>query len=574
MFSVSATTKNKLVIIFTLVLMAPNVSFAVAGKFQFVNGEVQVLDASGKARIAKKGDAIDQGETVASGTNGFAQIKMEDGGFFAVRPDTEFKIDTFKYEGKEDGSEKGVFSLIKGSLRSVTGVVGKKHKDNYKINTATATIGIRGSGADAGTGPNGTAVRTLFGGHTLTSGGKTIVTGPGQVAFAPPGGTPQYVPNFPFNTNTTGGGNNGGGNNGGGNSGGAGGNNTSGGSANNGTPDNSPGVGNNDNVVIPIVDAEGNLNLTNLTQNGSKIGDDGGLADPTGIPGPLGSGGVTLALLQYNSGGQAFTYADQGVGVVDNSQFFSYIDANGNLVGWKLLETYTYNGVTTTYKDVVKVGSAIVVQDGFDPVNGVVWGRWSQGWESAYTETRNGVTEKFTDTPVGGLAFISAAHITTDAELANFGSWPLADGLISAGGIKGYYSTNGNTFPTALNGAPDGGHITSGHAMVNFTTSQVMQFHVSGSGGAFGSWMASNSGPASITDFKSNVGIGLSGSCSAGFGACAGMGTTINGRAVGTLVNTQAQGIISTVGLQAINGGTTDNMGGVVYLQRNSGAVP
>ncbi len=544
-------------------------AFAVAGKFQFVNGEVQVLDASGKARIAKKGDAIDQGETVASGTNGFAQIKMEDGGFFAVRPDTEFKIDTFKYEGKEDGSEKGVFSLIKGSLRSVTGVVGKKHKDNYKINTATATIGIRGSGADAGTGPNGTAVRTLFGGHTLTSGGKTIVTGPGQVAFAPPGGTPQYVPNFPFNTNTTGGGNNGGGN-----SGGAGGNNTSGGSANNGTPDNSPGVGNNDNVVIPIVDAEGNLNLTNLTQNGSKIGDDGGLADPTGIPGPLGSGGVTLALLQYNSGGQSFTYADQGVGVVDNSQFFSYIDANGNLVGWKLLETYTYNGVTTTYKDVVKVGSAIVVQDGFDPVNGVVWGRWSQGWESAYTETRNGVTEKFTDTPVGGLAFISAAHITTDAELANFGSWPLADGLISAGGIKGYYSTNGNTFPTALNGAPDGGHITSGHAMVNFTTSQVMQFHVSGSGGAFGSWMASNSGPASITDFKSNVGIGLSGSCSAGSGACAGMGTTINGRAVGTLVNTQAQGIISTVGLQAINGGTTDNMGGVVYLQRNSGAVP
>jgi len=117
-------------------------AYAIAGKFQFVSGDVVVLDITGKQRPAKKGEAIDEGETISSQANGFAQIKMEDGGYFAVRADTKFKVDTFRFQGKDDGSEQGLFTLIKGSLRSITGLIGKKHKDNYKIQTATSTIGI------------------------------------------------------------------------------------------------------------------------------------------------------------------------------------------------------------------------------------------------------------------------------------------------------------------------------------------------------------------------------------------------------------------------------------------------
>jgi len=178
-------------------------AYAIAGKFQFVSGDVVVLDVTGKQRPAKKGEAIDEGETVSSLANGFAQIKMEDGGYFAVRADTKFKVDTFRFQGKDDGSEQGLFTLIKGSLRSITGLIGKKHKDNYKIQTATSTIGIRGSGADIGHDSGvGTAVRTLFGGHSLTSQGKTVETRPGQTALAIPGQPPAIVLSFPFSTNT------------------------------------------------------------------------------------------------------------------------------------------------------------------------------------------------------------------------------------------------------------------------------------------------------------------------------------------------------------------------------------
>ncbi len=256
-------------LVLALSLSFSSVAFAVVGKFQFVNGEVTVINAQGQQRVVKKGDTIDEGDTVASSGNGFAQIKMEDGGFFAVRPDTKFKVDTFKYNGKEDGSEKGLFSLLKGSLRSVTGVIGKKHHDNYKIQTATSTIGIRGSGADVGYDEAiGTAVQTLFGGHTLTSGGQTIETGPGQTALAPPGEAPKLVPNFPFSTD-----------NGGGQPGGK--------SANG--DENSDGAKNvkgkdddkldkivaDDDVVIPVTTTDG----TNLTENEDSAG--GSLAGTT-----------------------------------------------------------------------------------------------------------------------------------------------------------------------------------------------------------------------------------------------------------------------------------------------------
>jgi hypothetical protein len=34
---------------------------------------------------------------------------------------------------------------VKGGLRAVTGIVGKRSKDKYQVGTATATIGIRGT---------------------------------------------------------------------------------------------------------------------------------------------------------------------------------------------------------------------------------------------------------------------------------------------------------------------------------------------------------------------------------------------------------------------------------------------
>jgi hypothetical protein len=147
----------------------------VAGHVQFVNGNVQIVDPAGQTRPAKKGDAINEGDTLASAIKSSAQIKMQDGGFVAVRPETRLKFDQFIFAGKEDGNEKSFFSLFKGGFRAVTGLIGRVNKQNYRITTPAATIGIRGTDHETVVvTPNGRNARS--GTYNMVNTGETSMT--------------------------------------------------------------------------------------------------------------------------------------------------------------------------------------------------------------------------------------------------------------------------------------------------------------------------------------------------------------------------------------------------------------
>ncbi len=117
---------------------------AAAGKVEFASGGAAVQGTDGSSRILAKGMDINTGDTILTGP-GRAQIKFTDGGFMSFQPDTQFKIEDYNFDGKQDGSEKGFFRLIEGGLRAVTGLVGKQNKTNYRVATPVATIGIRGT---------------------------------------------------------------------------------------------------------------------------------------------------------------------------------------------------------------------------------------------------------------------------------------------------------------------------------------------------------------------------------------------------------------------------------------------
>ncbi|MEM7467578.1 MAG: FecR family protein [Pseudomonadota bacterium] len=114
-----------------------------AAKVIYSFGDVKATGKSG-SRELEKGDMVYSGETVAT-TRGRAQIKFTDGGFASLQPNTDYQIDEYNYEGKADGNERSFLNLIKGSVRLVTGVIGKANRRNFRIKTAVATIGIRGT---------------------------------------------------------------------------------------------------------------------------------------------------------------------------------------------------------------------------------------------------------------------------------------------------------------------------------------------------------------------------------------------------------------------------------------------
>jgi hypothetical protein len=126
------------------VLAAPT-AWALDGVVTHLSGAVVARRADGQARILSVRSEVREGDIVLTSDNTYARIKWGDGTDIVLRPNTQLKIDTARYtEGKpeEDGF---AISLLKGGLRSVTGLLGKRSPAAFKLSTPTATVGIRGT---------------------------------------------------------------------------------------------------------------------------------------------------------------------------------------------------------------------------------------------------------------------------------------------------------------------------------------------------------------------------------------------------------------------------------------------
>jgi hypothetical protein len=135
--------------IFSMVLavsatfFATNVLANPAGRLIAVAGDVTVV-RSGKSLPANLGMPIENGDSVRVAGNSTSQIRFSDESVVSLRPNTEFKIDDYQYS-KDTSSDRSIFSLVKGGLRTITGLIGRGDHKNYAIKSATATIGIRGT---------------------------------------------------------------------------------------------------------------------------------------------------------------------------------------------------------------------------------------------------------------------------------------------------------------------------------------------------------------------------------------------------------------------------------------------
>ncbi|MEI7430984.1 MAG: FecR domain-containing protein, partial [Betaproteobacteria bacterium] len=134
------------VVLMALAVVFPVLSYAAsAANVDFAMGNVTAVNTVGVQRPLTKGAEISNGDTIRTGDGGRVQVRFSDGAMVSLQPETDFRVDNYQFSGKADGEEKGFFSLLKGGLRTITGLVGRSNRDNYKVTTNVATIGIRGT---------------------------------------------------------------------------------------------------------------------------------------------------------------------------------------------------------------------------------------------------------------------------------------------------------------------------------------------------------------------------------------------------------------------------------------------
>jgi hypothetical protein len=173
-----------------------------AGRVDLVDGDVRITDAKAQSRTPQVGDAVNQGDTIATGKNGEIHLKMDDGGILAMRPDARLNIVKFQHKGRD--SDISLVSLARGALRAITGWIGRRSPDRVSILTPTATIGIRGTDHEvvvvpegASEGQPGTYDKVNAGGTRLTNSKGSVDVSPGQAAFAAPNAAPTVLATTP-----------------------------------------------------------------------------------------------------------------------------------------------------------------------------------------------------------------------------------------------------------------------------------------------------------------------------------------------------------------------------------------
>jgi hypothetical protein len=196
-------------------LLAPLFAFA-QGHVQHLSGTMYVQRADGSIRLLSEKSQVQVGDVVTTERDTYAQLDMTDGGKITLRPNTQMRIEGYQFSREEPEKDSFVFSLLKGGLRAVTGLIGKRlDRDAYRLRTATATVGIRGTDFNAIDIPQpapgqsapsdlpkpGVYVVVADGMVVLTSGGTELLAGAGQVAYASDANLPAAIvpppPNLP-----------------------------------------------------------------------------------------------------------------------------------------------------------------------------------------------------------------------------------------------------------------------------------------------------------------------------------------------------------------------------------------
>ena len=158
-----------------------------AGNVTFKSGDVSITRADKTVIKAEKNVVLNEGDTIET-KNGRIQLAFIDGGKVSLQPNTIYKINKFEFSGKEDGAEYNFTELIKGGLRTISGLIGHKNRDHYQVKTVVATIGIRGteytayldSALTMTTNHGSVDVCALTGGCLNALTGQTIVVTPGS----------------------------------------------------------------------------------------------------------------------------------------------------------------------------------------------------------------------------------------------------------------------------------------------------------------------------------------------------------------------------------------------------------
>ncbi len=123
-----------------LALCSASALAAEAGRVVFVVGQAQVA-----ARAAALDTAVQEGDELSTGADGYIYMKTVDSGFLILRPNSRARITAYHVDAKNPANTRVKLELLSGVARSISGDGVRNARQNFRFNTPVAAIGVRGT---------------------------------------------------------------------------------------------------------------------------------------------------------------------------------------------------------------------------------------------------------------------------------------------------------------------------------------------------------------------------------------------------------------------------------------------
>jgi hypothetical protein len=142
--------------------------------------------------VGKTGTLVHVGDTLITGKGARLEVRFTDGGLLTLGENAKLVVDEYLYDPvKLKGNS--LLSIAAGAFKATTAAIAKLEEQPYRVRTAVATIGIRGTTFWGGSlDQSSYNVLVLEGKGVIVENpaGKVELTGPGMGTNIPPGQAP------------------------------------------------------------------------------------------------------------------------------------------------------------------------------------------------------------------------------------------------------------------------------------------------------------------------------------------------------------------------------------------------
>ena len=153
-------------------------------------GEVSAVDSAGVQRRLVDGGSVYPGDVIETRQDALAVLAFRDETRITLGKETRFRVDNFLFDSQNAGEGRFLATILKGTVRVLTGLIGKANIQNVGFDTVTAKIEVRGTGFDIVC--RGSCAQQETGEENS---GLTLFAWQGSIAVTPTGSTTLQVLN-------------------------------------------------------------------------------------------------------------------------------------------------------------------------------------------------------------------------------------------------------------------------------------------------------------------------------------------------------------------------------------------